>query len=112
MPAYNEASFSNTLVTTSAASIGTVTSGKVWRITSIIFTNYTDAGTPTSCWVQLYIGGTTDTYKVKGRITLQPGGSYVFSEPLLLPSGTVIYAAAEANSKVTAFVNRVEMHTP
>jgi hypothetical protein len=112
MPAYNAASFDSTLVTASAAAIGTVTSGKVWRITSIILTNYTDSTTPASGWVQLYIGGTTDTYKIKGRQSVQPGGSVIFSEPLLLPSGTVIYAAADAISKFTAFVNRVEMHTP
>lgn len=112
MPAYSSAVAESTLVGTSATAICTVPSGKCRRITSIILTNYSLSGTPTSNKVSLYVGGSTDQYKIRDSITLNPGDSYVFSDPLVLPASTVINAKADASSKITAFVNSVEMFTP
>lgn len=112
MPAYNQAVVASTLVGTSATTLGTVPASMCWRITSIVILNYSMSGTPTTETFDLYIGGTTDQYLVKTKVTLTPGGDYVFAEPLILPAATVISAKASTVSKLTATLNAVEMHAP
>lgn len=112
MPAFNQASVASTLVGTSATALGTVPTGKCWRVTSIILLNYSLSGTPTVETVSLFIGGSTNQYKILDSITLPPGANYVFAEPLVLPAGTVINAQASTVSKITALLNVVEMYAP
>ena len=112
MPAFNSADLSSTLIANTNTTLYTVASDKCFRLTSIVITNYSLGGTPTTTWFSLMIGGTASVNLVRSQVNVQPGGSYTFAEPLLLPESTVIYAIAGVTGKLTAMVNGVLMYAP
>lgn len=112
MPAFSEAALEATLVEDSNTVIYDVPTGMAFRLTSIILTNYSLGGTPTTTNVTLMIGGTADVNIVRQAITLQPGRSYPFTDPLVLPADTQIIAIADDDGVVNAVVNGVVLHAP